>query len=377
MAYELYLPDIGEGLTEADIVQWHVQVGDPVAADQPIVAVETAKAVVDIPSPRNGVILHHGADEGATLAVGSLLVVIGDEGEEWRQTDSPTSDTSISPTDGATTRHDNATALPDRRVKAVPLIRKFARDLGVDLATVVATGPGGRVTREDVKRASPKAEPTSSGMSSRLSTTRRTIAANMLRSWNEIPHVTVWGPVDGTAMLAAMRTIGVPLEALLIEAALTALEQFPAVNALFDGQLVTTPADVNIGIAVDTEAGLMVPVVKSAQTLTREQRAAEIDRLARGAEARTLTMDELTGATFTISNVGAVGGGYGTPIIPHGTVAILSIGQAVPDVIVRDNEIVIASVFPMALSFDHRVLDGAVSSKFFAAFCEAVRTFSP
>lgn len=376
MAYELYLPDIGEGLTEADIIQWHVQVGDPVAADQPIVAVETAKAVVDIPSPRNGVILHHGADEGATLAVGSLLVVIGDEGEEWRQTDSPTSDTSTPPAQGATTRHDNATALPDRRVKAVPLIRKFARDLGVDLATVVATGPDGRVTREDVKKASSQAAP-SAGTASRLSTTRRTIAANMLRSWSEIPHVTVWGPVDGTAILAAMRTIGVPLDALLIEAALTALEQFPAVNALFDGQLVTTPTDVNIGIAVDTEAGLMVPVMKSAQTLTREQRAVEIARLAAGAVARTLTLDELSGATFTISNVGAVGGGYGTPIIPHGTVAILSIGRAIPDVIVRDNEVVIASVFPMALSFDHRVLDGAVSSKFFAAFCEAVRTFSP
>jgi pyruvate dehydrogenase E2 component (dihydrolipoyllysine-residue acetyltransferase) len=164
---------------------------------------------------------------------------------------------------------------------------------------------------------------------------------------------------------------------LLIEAALTAMERYPAVNSLFDGDVVTTSPEANIGIAVDTDAGLMVPIVKAADSLTRIQRAMEINRLVAGAGDRSLTMDDLQGGTFTISNVGAVGGGYGTPIIPHGTVAILSIGRAVQDVIVRNDEIVIAAVFPMAMSFDHRVLDGAYSSKFFASFCEAVRTFSP
>jgi pyruvate/2-oxoglutarate dehydrogenase complex dihydrolipoamide acyltransferase (E2) component len=375
MAYELYLPDIGEGLAEADIVEWHLSVGDPVVANQSIVSVETAKAVVDIPSPRDGIILHHGASEGTTLEVGSLLVVIGDAGEDWlfsggTQTPPAAEPKSIAETDEATMSH--------ARVRAVPLLRKMARGLGVDISRVTPTGARGQITRDDIRAAADGSRPGSAtDAPSKMSMTRRTIAANMVKSWTEIPHVTVWRPVDATAMLAALRATAVPLEALLIEAALSAMERYPAVNSLFDGDIVTTSPEANIGIAVDTAAGLMVPVVKSAQSLTRDQRATHINRLVAGAGDRSLTMDDLEGGTFTISNVGAVGGGYGTPIIPHGTVAILSIGRAVQDVIVRDDEIVIARVFPMAMSFDHRVLDGAYSSKFFAAFCEAVRTFSP
>ncbi len=376
MAYELYLPDIGEGLTEADIIEWHVAVGDPVAANQWIVSVETAKAVVDIPSPRDGIILHHGATEGTTLDVGSLLVVIGDEGENWVPTTSPDPGSMPADPKSAGITPDPVSAhIP---VKAVPLIRKLARDLGVDLTTVTATGARGQITRNDVHGAVARSQPSpATGTPGKMSMTRRTIAANMVRSWTEIPHVTVWGPVDATEMLAALRTTELPLEVLLIEAALTALEQYPVVNALFDGKVITVPPDINIGIAVDTDAGLMVPVVKSAQSLTRAELAREIHRLVHGAAERSLTMADLSGGTFTISNVGAVGGGYGTPIIPHGTVAILSVGRASQDVIVRDGQIVIAPVFPMAMSFDHRVLDGAVSSKFFTAFCEAVASFSP
>ncbi len=382
MAYELYLPDIGEGLAEADIVEWHVGVGDPIAANQAIVSVETAKAVVDIPSPRDGVILHRGAAEGTTLDVGSLLVVIGDKGERWAPAPPPGSTAlpgSISSLDDVAADRGSPPAVAEPApVKAVPLIRKLARDLGVDLATVTATGAKGQITRDDVHaQAAQHHESPQVVTPKKMSMTRRTIAANMVKSWTEIPHVTVWGPVDATALLAAVSATGVPLEVLLIEAVLIAMRQYPTVNALFDGDHVTRPDDINIGIAVDTEAGLMVPVVHAAQTLDREKCAAEVRRLVQGATHRSLTVDDLKGGTFTISNVGAVGGGYGTPIIPHGTVAVLSVGRATRDVIVRDDEIVIAPVFPMAMSFDHRVLDGAVSSKFFAAFCEAIHTFSP
>jgi pyruvate/2-oxoglutarate dehydrogenase complex dihydrolipoamide acyltransferase (E2) component len=374
VAYELYLPDIGEGLTEADIVEWHLSVGDPVAANQAIVSVETAKAVVDIPSPRDGTILHRGADEGSTLKVGFLLVVIGDAGEDW----SFSGGTEPLPdSEPESSTEANGPTVSHARVKAVPLLRKMARDLGVDMALVTPTGARGQITRNDIRTAASDLRAGSTtDAPQKMSMTRRTIAANMVKSWTEIPHVTVWRPVDATAMLAALSATAVPLEALLIEAALTAMERYPAVNSLFDGDVVTTSPEANIGIAVDTDAGLMVPIVKAADSLTRIQRAMEINRLVAGAGDRSLTMDDLQGGTFTISNVGAVGGGYGTPIIPHGTVAILSIGRAVQDVIVRNDEIVIAPVFPMAMSFDHRVLDGAYSSKFFASFCEAVRTFS-
>jgi pyruvate dehydrogenase E2 component (dihydrolipoamide acetyltransferase) len=208
-----------------------------------------------------------------------------------------------------------------------------------------------------------------------LTATRRAIAANLTRSWTEIPHVTVWGPADAGAVLAARKESGGPLEAHLTRAVLPVLREFPEFNASFDGSTLTRRATVNMGYAVAADAGLVVPVVRDVADLSPSDLAGRIEAAITAATSRRLSPDDMTGATFTISNVGAVGGGYGTPLIPHGTTAILSVGRAKDDVVVRDGGIRIAPVFPLALSFDHRVIDGVRGSQFLNRIVEELETY--
>jgi len=374
MAFEMRLPDIGEGLTEADVVQWLVALGDEVVANQPLVEVETAKTVVEISAPRAGFLLYQGAGAGATLQVGALLAVIGGRDETWAATIDPPAPAAASPP-GETA---GSSARPPASVKAMPLIRKLAGDLGVDVATITGTGPGGAITRSDVEAAAAVRPPPAGGDTEpvTLPSTRRTIARNLSRSWAEIPHVTVWGPADATRLLAARSSGGWPLETYLVLAVLPVLAEFADFNATFDGTTLTRHRAVGMGVAMDTEAGLVVPVVRDAAARTPASLATEIERLAVAARSRRLTPADVAGGTFTISNVGAVGGGYGTPIIPYGTTAILSVGRAADDVVVRDQAIRIAPVFPVALSFDHRVIDGAAGSRFLNRFVAAIEQFS-
>ncbi len=381
MAFELKLPDIGEGLTEAEVVEWLAGVGQAVAANEPIVSVETAKAVVDISAPRAGVLLHQGAPEGTILEVGKLLAVIGDQGEVWQEagTATPPATSSAAAEPAETTGAAATAATGARPARAVPLVRKLAKTLGVDLAAVVGTGAAGQVTRADVEAAAAgttaaPAPEVAGGGDVALSATRRAIAANMTRSWTEIPHVTVWGPADGTALLALREVQGAPVDVYLIRAALPVLAEFPDFNAHFDGTTLTHVPDVHMGVAIETPAGLVVPVVRNAHRLSEPELTAEIARLVEAAQSRRLTPDEMAGNTFTVSNVGAVGGGYGTPIIPHGTTAILSAGRAKDDVVVRNKAIAIAPLIPVALSFDHRVIDGASASRFLNRFVEELES---
>ncbi len=383
MVFELNVPDIGEGLTEAEIVEWLVPVGAEVTANQPIVAVETAKAVVEISAPRAGVLLHQGAPAGTVMEVGKLLAVIGEPGESWSGGVPATAANPASPAPPASPPPDTAKA----PVRAVPLVRKLAKDLGVDLATVTGSGPNGQITRRDVEAAAAAGEEPATGVAEttrspsphgavELSATRRAIARNMARSWEEIPHVTVWGPADGTRLLAARGALGGALETYLVRAIVPVLGEFPDFNARFDGEQLVRSQAVHMGVAMDTPAGLVVPVLRDAGTLAPRELAAELDRLVAAAQNRSLTPDELMGNTFTISNVGAVGGGYGTPIIPHGTTAILSVGRAKNDVVVRNDAIAIAPVIPVSLSFDHRIIDGASASRFLNRTVEAIETFA-
>lgn len=343
MAHEFVLPDIGEGLTEAEIVGWHVKVGDEVKMDQVLVEVETAKAVVEIPSPYAGVVLHLGGDEGDTVDVGAVLVVIGELGETWEPTPP-------------------ATAPATGSVRAMPAVRKLAEDLGVDLAAITGTGSGGSITRADVEGAA------GSGERVELSATRRTIAEHMTRSWRDIPHVTAQAEFDATGLLAAhgaLRASGLaPLEALIAGAVIPALDAHPEFGATFDGATLTLHDQHDLGFAVDTEHGLVVVVVRDAAELDTAELAAQIADLAERAKNRTATPEELTGQSFTISNIGALGGGHGTPIIPWGTTAILSVGMARDTPVVRDGNIVIAPIAPLSLSYDHRVIDGALGQRF-------------
>jgi pyruvate dehydrogenase E2 component (dihydrolipoamide acetyltransferase) len=442
MAKEFRLPDIGEGLTEAEIVRWLVPVGNPVKVDQPVVEVETDKAVVEIPSPYGGIVLHHGAGEGETLAVGEILVVVGEEGETWTATADPETEAWLdqveeematdegmpeAPEAGAPTTAPIVGSISEEAVelgqrspssraptpggggagegeevgrvakalgatKALPLVRKLAKELGVDLSRVKGSGADGRVTREDVVAAAEKTAggevklPEAPGLPPlpvrrdgerrAMSKLRRTIGANMSRSWSEIPHVTTFDEASAQRLLAARRAlvarheVEIPLEALIIKAVLPALVRFPEFNASIDGDDLIVYHHYDVGVAVDTPDGLLVAVVRAADTRTLLETAADIRRLTEMAKSRKLGPDEVSGQTFTISNIGALGGGYGTPIIPPGTTAILSVGRAVDRAVAENGRVVIAPMMPLSLSYDHRVIDGGQGRRFMAVVLE-------
>ncbi len=444
MAQEFRLPDIGEGLTEAEIVRWLIAEGEYVEADQPLVEVETDKAVVEIPSPYAGIVLRHGAAEGEVVAVGSILVVVGEEDDSAEvetpadrgteqapvATAMPIVGSLIEDAEDLSGGRQTATSSHSDQVKALPLVRKLAREAGLDLSSIEGSGPGGRVTREDVLAAAdvlpqersdvgppgeqgqeppsslrdtsprlaslegeetagvpaesvlpPTLTPFAGGRDSaderrHMTRLRRTIAANMSKSWSEIPHVTTFDDVDATRLLEVRRALetryntDIPLEALVVKAVLPALMTYPEFNATLDGDDLIIHGSHHIGIAVDTPEGLVVAVIRDADSKGVRELSAEVERLGSGAKVRSLRPDELMGQTFTISNIGAVGGGHGTPIVPLGTTAILSVGQARQKPIVEDGDLVIAPVMPLSLSYDHRVIDGGVGRRFMAQVME-------
>ncbi len=380
MAYEFNLPDVGEGLTEATIVRWHVAVGDEVGMDHTVVEVETDKAVVEMPAPRAGFVLHHGAAAGEVLEVGALLVVIGDRDETWTPP-APLPDTPAggegAPIVGTLEEAEELLA-PAGGSLALPKVRKMARDLGIGIAEVTGTGPGGRITEADVEAAA-------SGRGDvermRLSATRLAIARNMSRSWREIPHVTTFGEADARPLLEARSRIQeeagepIPLEALLIRSVVPLLQAYPEFNATLEGDHLLLHRRYDVGFAVDTPDGLMVAVIRHADGTDVPHIGAEVLRLAAAAKDRSIAADELRGATFSVSNIGAVGGRYGTPIIPFGTTAILSVGRADPAPAVVDGELAIARRFPMSLSYDHRVIDGARGRHFLSGVVDAIESW--
>ncbi len=409
MVREFRLPDIGEGLTEAQSVRWLIAEGDSVDADQPIVEVETDKAVVEIPSPYEGIVVRHGGAEGETIEVGAVLVVIGDQ-DEAEGKKPLVEEPEVAPIVGTLIEEaeviesvPESAAPVTTSVKALPIVRKLARDAGLDLETVIGTGTGGRITRQDVESAiavlspsSPEIEVGSSpgtlGEVTRprpqtdraprsderrpLSRLRRTIAANMSKSWAEVPHVTTFDDVDATrlfevrAALSERHDAKIPIEVLVVRAVLPALHAFPEFNATLDGDDLLLHGSHDVGIAVDTPDGLLVAVIRDADSMGVLDLATEVGRLGEGARARKLTPAELTGQTFTVSNIGAVGGGHGTPIVPPGTTAILSIGRAKSKPIVYDGDLAIAPVMPLSLSYDHRVIDGGLGRRFMALLME-------
>lgn len=413
MAYEFRLPDIGEGLTEAEVVRWFVQVGEEVKLDQPLVQIETDKAVTDVPAPRAGVLLHQGAPAGARIEVGQVLAVIGERGEVWARPEAPAQEaaaavqspavvgtlpeappepvpagTGPEPPAPAAEAAPRPPAPAPARPEALPAVRRLARELGVDLAAVRGTGPQGRVTRADVERAARAASaaaPTPAVPAEaapapeervRMSRLRRTIAERLTRSWREIPHVTTFGQAEAGRLLHAQKALAtrrgerLPLETLFVRAVLPALQAHPQFNAAVEGEDLVLKRHYDIGIAVDTPEGLIVPVVRNADRLELWALAREVARLIEAARNRTATPEELTGATFTISNIGAVGGSYGTPLIPWGTTAVLSFGRVEEQAVVRGGRIEVAAMLPLSLSYDHRAIDGALGRRFLATVVE-------
>ena len=382
MALEFHLPDIGEGLTEAVVVRWLVATGESVKADEPLVEIETDKAVVEIPAPRAGVVLHQGASAGSTVAVGDLLVVIGEADEGW--TPPPEGEPGAATPIVGTLEEEDVELRPrvvgrptpaGTRGEALPLVRRLAADLGVELDGLRGSGPGGRVTREDVEAAAQGGGPAERV---RMSPTRLTIARNLSRSWREIPHVTTYGEADASGIFAERARMreetgaAIPLEAILIAAVVPLLDSHPSFNAAVDGDDILYRKSRDVGFAVDTARGLLVAVVREADTRSVAEMADEILRLAGAAKEGRISPAEMRGASFTISNIGAVGGGFGTPIIPHGTSAILSVGQADERPVVRDGKVAVGRLLPLSLSYDHRIVDGAQGRAFMADLTAAL-----
>ena len=373
MAKAFTLPDLGEGLTEGEIARWLVTEGQQVREDDPLVEIQTDKATVDIPSPFGGTVLRILVAEGELVPVGTELVLIGEPGEELAETEGagsaqeggpPPSD-KVSQGDGRTS-HAGARRGP----RATPVVRKIAQELGVDLASVVGSGPGGRVTEEDVRSAA-GGEPTREGRRERLRGVRRLVAEHMARAHAEVPSVTWVEECD-------FENIHMPhLIALTMKACAESLAEFPELNARLEGDEIVYLDRYDFGLAVQTDHGLVVPVVRGVDAKSVEEIHADLVRLADGAREGTLTAGELRDSTFTVTSAGKLAGLFQTPIVNHPEVAILSVGRIEPRPVVRDGEIVVRRTGTISLSFDHRVVDGARAAGFGLAVIARLQSGEP
>ena len=359
MSHEFRLPDIGEGLTEADIVHWFVEVGDDVAVDQPVVEIETAKTTVEIVATRAGTLTARGGDVGDTVAVGDILFVVGGADETPSMAPTPAAETETVSTTPAPPSP--ATTHTPTGVQAMPIVRKIAKERGIDLSKVTGTGPGGAITRADLDSADGEAPASDRTPMTRI---RKVIADHMTESWTTIPHVTVQAEVRAEALLEARSASGAPIEALVGHVALPLLDTYPEFNAAFHDDGVDYRSTRHLGFAVDTEDGLIVVVVRDADQKSTAEVGKAFSELAEAAHSGTLKPGDTVGQTFTISNIGALGGGHGTPIIPVGTSAIVSIGRAKQTPVVEDGELVVGMVAPLDLSYDHRLIDGGLGQRF-------------
>jgi pyruvate dehydrogenase E2 component (dihydrolipoamide acetyltransferase) len=332
MAYEFKLPDLGEGLTEGEIARWLVQEGQEIAEDDPLVEIQTDKTTVEIPSPAAGKVSHILVQEGQVVPVGTVIVVIGG--------------------DGAAPVEKQA-----ERTRATPLVRKVAQDLGVDLEAVTPTGPGGRITEEDVRKAADTGAP-AEGRREPIRGVRRLMSENMARSHREIPAVTWVEECDfGNVELAQL----VPL---VLRAVAKSLQEYPELNARIEGDELVYLDRYDIGIAVATDEGLVVPVVRDCDSRSLEELDAEVKRLAEAARDGKLTPDELRGGTFTITSAGKFAGIVVTPLINPPQVAILGVHRIEQRPVVRNREVVVRPVGNLSVTFDHRVIYGKRAAEF-------------
>ncbi|WP_344489429.1 dihydrolipoamide acetyltransferase family protein [Streptomyces enissocaesilis] len=443
---EFKLPDLGEGLTEAEIVRWLVEVGDVVAVDQPVVEVETAKAMVEVPCPYGGVVTARFGEEGTELPVGSPLLTVAVGAAPDAAAAPGAVPVAVSPAEADSSVDaessgnvlvgygTGATVARRRRVRPVaaagpvaeagpavvpvvevaaarsagpvpvisPLVRRLARENGLDLRELKGTGPDGLILRSDVDSAIrskeqepatvpapasvPASVPVSAGASVGagervpLRGTRGAVADKLSRSRREIPDATCWVDADATELMAARtamnRPAGPPVSvlALLARICTAALARFPELNSTVDTasrEIVRLPG-VHLGFAAQTERGLVVPVVRDAHARTVEQLGAEIARLTESARKGALTPADLTGGTFTLNNYGVFGVDGSTPIINHPEAAMLGVGRIVPKPWVHEGELAVRKVVQLSLSFDHRVCDGGTAGGFLRYVADCV-----
>jgi pyruvate dehydrogenase E2 component (dihydrolipoamide acetyltransferase) len=350
MAYEFKLPDLGEGLTEGEIARWLVAEGQEVGEDDPLVEIQTDKTTVEIPSPAAGKVARILVAEGETVPVGTVLVVIGEDGAAPAAQEQPRAEEAPQ----------KAAARPARdepKVRATPLVRRLAQELGVELGALAGTGPQGRVTEDDVRAAAGEGAP-SEGRREPLRGVRKLIAEHMARAHAEVPPVT-WVEECDFGVVDLGQIVPVTLKAVA-----EALREVPELNArLEDGEIVYLDR-YDLGVAVQTDQGLVVPVVRDCGSRSVEELGTEVARLAEAARAGELTPEELRGSTFTVTSAGKLGGLLTTPIVNHPEVGILSIGRVAERPVVRDGNVVVRPVGTIAVTFDHRVVDGARAAEF-------------
>lgn len=423
MAYNFKFPDVGEGIHEGTIVKWRVKEGDDVKADQIIAEIETDKAVVEIPSPKTGTILKLYGSEGQKINVGDILATIGEREEqaiafekkaeipkepqrgvgvvgqlEEAAEETPTTKPTVPARTEITAVKPTALSL-----EALPRIRMLAKELGVDLTTVTGTGPGGRITEEDLKTASSarlsmKKEEIAAPATSEVTKPagikiqkkhdfygpirhipytgiRRTVGEHMVQSFYTAVHVTHHDTADVTELWklrekekknAEKEGIKLTFMPFIIKAAIAGLKAFPIVSSSLDekNEDIIVKNYYNIGIAVATEEGLIVPVVKVADQKSIFQLAKEIQELAEKARTRKINLGELKGGTFTITNYGSIGGTHATPIINYPEAAILGIGKIKDTPVAIGKKVAIRKIMGISVTFDHRIFDGAIAAQF-------------
>jgi pyruvate dehydrogenase E2 component (dihydrolipoamide acetyltransferase) len=384
---EFLLPDLGEGLEDAEVVTWRVAEGDHVDLNQTLVEVNTAKALVEIPAPWEGVVEKLHAAEGAVVKVGQPLVSI-------RVQDATAATESAKPRRqallvGYGVEEEEIPAAPHGRpstartrergepVPASPPVRRLAKELGVDLSSVDGSGPDGRVTRQDVLKAAGAGEaiPIVVGPDAVRSIpvrgTRRMIAEKMARAAREVPQVTTFITVDATALQAFREELSrgpdrriTPLP-IVVRALVEVCREHPKLNSSFhpEGREILLYEQWHVGIATDTEQGLLVPVVRDADKLGIVALSEEIARLTEAARAGKATPQDMVGSTITVTNVGTFGAEFGTPIVNYPEAAILALGVVEPRALVVDGEVQARPAVTLSLSFDHRVLDGAEAGR--------------
>jgi pyruvate/2-oxoglutarate dehydrogenase complex dihydrolipoamide acyltransferase (E2) component len=376
------LPDLGEGMAEAEIVRWEVAVGDHVARDQIVVHVQTDKAEVELPVPGAGTITRLGGDVGDTLEVGAtLLELVPDAGSAsgirpGADAREPRRPAPVSPPNPS-----RAPSHATASVQAAPPVRKLARELGVDLTAIAGSGPNGRVTAADVRAATattavPSRAPITAATDERrepLRGIRRAMARNMADAWREVPHISLFDEIDARPAREALRAArelsgasSLTLTALFVRAIVVALTDHPILNSSLD----TDHDDIvfhdrfHVGVAVASDDGLVVPVVHDAGAKSLLELGDEINRLTAAARAGGLPPGEISGATFTLSNYGTEGGRFATPIVRPPQVAILGCGSIRVRPVVDGDAVVAAPTLPLAVSADHRVVDGRDATGF-------------
>jgi pyruvate dehydrogenase E2 component (dihydrolipoyllysine-residue acetyltransferase) len=414
VAFEFKLPDVGEGLTEGELLAWLVNEGDLVQEGQPLARVETDKAVVEIPAPRDGVILQLKFAEGAVIHVGEVFVVLGEPGEKLGEISEEVPSAGPQIGVGVVGVLEEApsepVAKPTQAPLATPVVRKLAKDLGVDLTKITGRGPAGRILESDVRQAASAAgpgkipEPLRREPEKPLAAEppapprkvkkydfygyiehvpfkgiRKTIARNVGRSQQTTVTVTATDEADITELQglktrtqgrAELHNVHLTLLPFIIRAAVAALKDHPYLNATLDeeNEDIILKKYYNIGIATDTPEGLLVPVIKNAGDKNILELAQEIRDLAAKARDRSIDLADMQGGSFTITNYGAIRGIFGTPIINYPEVAILGTGRRQELPRVRGGIIEIRQILPIALSFDHRVIDGGQAARFLQQF---------